>query len=938
MWGRGRCPQGLAGPSGSTRSAPARFPEGVDPISAPALLLGLLLLAQGESLDDRIWSARAAGDFAAAASWAAEKVAASEEGWAREAARRQQARLERAAALPELRRTEFAARLAALDSIYARDPSRDPEAIAAADRLARRWEADAEAFPYFASEAYYALAYTCALAGERLDRGEWAAQQDVACSRRALAPGDPALAVSLRMLGTLQHQQGRLAAAEASLREAWQLQAGALAPSDPEIANTLNTLAAVLHDQGTFADAEDLAAQVLAICRAGQDHLMGIPLNTLGSLRHSQGDLDQAETLFRESIAAQERVFGAGHWRVASPLSNLADVVAERGDWDEAVGLYRRALEIRRPAYGSAHTAVAILEDRLAEALDRVGEPRAAREHGERALRIYRDALGERHASTVGASVRHARRLLRHGDVATAEPLLRSAAEHYDAARARAATGDRRATVRIPSPWPELAALELRRGNEVAAWEHLERAHGRVLADLLTDMRTRTDAEQAALDELTRGESAIAAVQRTLRGSPDDPVAATLPELRAELRAAELEWSRVRSGQTEAADASAASLDLEAARAMLGAREVLIGWLELDTGLPSASVWAYTLDASDGLRWHRLPDASVPAEDRVSTARAELQAAALSALGPRRTRRLDDAVAGLHTERLAPWLDTLAPDAELLVVPSPATAAIPLEMLLSDEELARWPITYVPSASALHALRDRASSPAARVLLVADPPFSPAHLEDMRRETAATGSSPRADLLQRLPRLAWAREEARAVAAVLPHHELLLGPDASESRLQTQALRDFGVVHIATHARMDPVRPERSALILSQLEEGADAPDGRVTVAEILRGWDLDAELVVLSGCETAAGRATAYDGFLGFTQAFLRVGAKRVLASLWSVDDEATSILMRDFHAARVGGKSPAEALRDARLRLRGNPRFGHPFYWAAFVLVGEP
>jgi len=705
--------------------------------------------------------------------------------------------------------------------------------------------------------------------------------------------------------------------------------------------NTLNTLAAVLHDQGTFADAEELAAQVLEICRAGQDHLLGIPLNTLGSLRHRQGDLDQAETLFRESIAAQERVFGEGHWRVASPLSNLADVVAERGGWGEAVELYRRALEIRRPAYGAAHTAVAILEDRLAEALDRVGETERARDHGERALRIYRDALGERHASTVGASVRHARRLLRHGDVATAEPLLRSAAEHYDAARARAATGDRRATVRIPSPWPGLAALELRRGNEVAAWEHLERAHGRVLADLLTDTHTRTDAEQAALDELTRCESAIAAAQRTLRGSPDDPVAETLPGLRAELLAAELAWSRLRSERTDAADGSVASLDLDAARGVLTAREVLVGWLEVDAGLPTASAWAYTLDASHGLRWHRLPDAPVAAEERVSTARAELEAAALSALGPRRTRRLDDAVTALHAERVAPWVETLSDDAELLVVPSPSTAALPLEMLLAEDELARWPITYVPSASALHALRERASSPAPRALLVADPPFSPAHLEDMRRETASPGSSPRAsraDVLQRLPRLAWARAEARAVAEVLPEHDLLLGPDASESRLPMPSLRDFGVVHIATHARMDPVRPERSALILSQLEEGADAPDGRVTVAEILRGWDLDAELVVLSGCETAAGRATAYDGFLGFTQAFLRVGAQRVLASLWSVDDEATSILMRDFHTARVGGRSAAEALHEARLRLWKDPRFTHPFYWAAFVLVGQP
>jgi tetratricopeptide (TPR) repeat protein len=216
----------------------------------------------------------------------------------------------------------------------------------------------------------------------------------------------------------------------------------------------------------------------------------------------------------------------------------------------------------------------------------------------------------------------------------------------------------------------------------------------------------------------------------------------------------------------------------------------------------------------------------------------------------------------------------------------------------------------------------------------------------------------------------------------------LLGTDASESELgrlaATNELKQFAFIHLATHGVIDEAIPQRSAVILTQtgLPDPLDQVlnhkpvfDGRLLVREIQRTWDLKAELVTLSACETALGKESGGEGFVGFTQALLMSGARSVCLSLWKVDDTATALLMTRFYQNMLG-KRPgltkpmpkAEALGEAKkwLRLlsmdeagvaesklpqasRGDVRrrvdtpvsihlYEHPHFWAAFVLVGDP
>ncbi len=228
---------------------------------------------------------------------------------------------------------------------------------------------------------------------------------------------------------------------------------------------------------------------------------------------------------------------------------------------------------------------------------------------------------------------------------------------------------------------------------------------------------------------------------------------------------------------------------------------------------------------------------------------------------------------------------------------------------------------------------------------------------------------------------------------------LLLGAEASERRLDELAtsgdLGRYRHIHLATHALMDDRVAMRSALILSQEDQedaldralaGMEVYDGRLTVEQIVRTWKLNADLVTLSGCETALGKASGGEGFLGFSQALFVAGAKSLVLSLWEVEDTPTMLLMRRFYEnllgrfdepRRVSGQvyepgSPlpkVDALREAKIWLReltwhdlmelegsveaetpspraemmvaaeGSDRlYEHPHYWAAFILMGCP
>jgi tetratricopeptide (TPR) repeat protein len=212
-------------------------------------------------------------------------------------------------------------------------------------------------------------------------------------------------------------------------------------------------------------------------------------------------------------------------------------------------------------------------------------------------------------------------------------------------------------------------------------------------------------------------------------------------------------------------------------------------------------------------------------------------------------------------------------------------------------------VTLAPSASAVAAQRGAAAFSGKRLAVFADP------------------AAPQ------LARLAFARMEAEQVLALVPAAERVAAMGAAAT---PEAVRQnpAAVMHFAAHSVLDTDRPERTEIVLS---------GGSLRVRDVY-GMKLGAELAVLSACQTALGKEMKREGLMSLTRAFQQAGVKRVVASLWKVDDRATAELMKHFYTEMfVGKKAAPEALREAQRRLATTRRWAHPFYWAGFIVQGE-
>jgi CHAT domain-containing protein len=191
----------------------------------------------------------------------------------------------------------------------------------------------------------------------------------------------------------------------------------------------------------------------------------------------------------------------------------------------------------------------------------------------------------------------------------------------------------------------------------------------------------------------------------------------------------------------------------------------------------------------------------------------------------------------------------------------------------------------------------------------------------------------------RLPRLPFSRREAQAILAQAPRTMALGALDFAANRTTATSpeLRQYRILHIATHGLLNATNPELSGLVLSLVDEEGRPRDGFLRLHDIYN-LDLAAELVVLSACQTGLGQDVKGEGIVGLTRGFMYAGAARVIVSLWRVDDEATAALMERFYAGVLGRRiAPAEALRRAQLDLARQPRWRSPYYWAGFVMQGE-
>jgi len=511
--------------------------------------------------------------------------------------------------------------------------------------------------------------------------------------------------------------------------------------------------------------------------------------------------------------------------------------------------------------------------------------------------------------------------------------------------------------------------------DAVEAFNVAERGRARGMLDLMAEAQAGAAVDPQLLAQENALGTALAQVTaQQAAAAPNSPEAASLLRRRLDL---EKQLQDVR--QTLAARypkyaelAHPAVVDAASAPRVLRPGEVLLEYFI--TGDVSA-VWVVRPGRAVELR--RLPAAAADVSALAARLRAQLADARAVPIAnpqaPAAAAGFDVKVAhDLYRDLMEPVQADLAGAKTVFIVPHGPLLTLPFEALVEDAGAApryvggTYAVAYVQSASLLALLRKEPRTPAAPrkpFLAFADPVYSPSESDargmPMNRgadEIAAAERGAATGLAGvQLGRLPFTGDEARKIGELFGATEaggdLYLRARAQETVVKQLSesgdLAKYRYVHFATHGLLGneiPGARSEPALVLSLVGDPKD--DGFLQMSEVLN-LRLNADLVVLSACQTGLGEQVRGEGLIGLTRAFMYAGTPTVVVSLWSVSDPATAALMVEFYRGLKDGLSKGEALRRAKETLRtqgyrdgsGRLRSGaSPYLWAPFILVGDP
>ncbi|WP_341528676.1 CHAT domain-containing protein [Nostoc sp. UHCC 0302] len=264
---------------------------------------------------------------------------------------------------------------------------------------------------------------------------------------------------------------------------------------------------------------------------------------------------------------------------------------------------------------------------------------------------------------------------------------------------------------------------------------------------------------------------------------------------------------------------------------------------------------------------------------------------------------------------------------EIITLPSASTVAI---LRREHKERKSAPKTLVVLADAIFSSDDERLQGKVQVSRA---PESGSNLDSLTLTRSAKDSNIN---FERLP---FTRQEAEQILSLVSPSDRKQAFDftASRTTASSKDLSQYRIIHFATHGILNSKHPELSGVVLSLFDDKGMPQNGFLRLHDIFN-LNLQAELVVLSACQTGLGEEVKGEGLVGLTRGFMYAGSPRVVVSLWSVDDKATSELMKVFYNKMLkAGLKPAAALRAAQLEIWRTQEYAAPYYWAAFTLQGE-
>ena len=833
------------------------------------------------------------------------------------------------------------------------------------------------------------------------DEAEPLVRRALSIYEKALAPDHPDISAALSYLAEVYRAQGRYPEAEPLYKRGLVIDEKAIGPDHPQVSFMLNGLAELYREQGRHSEAEPLYKRSLAIREKalGTNHLLvAASLGSFAQLHHTQGRYADAESLYKQSLSIRERVLGASHPLVAVSLDSLAALYRDQDRYADAEPLYKHSLLIWKTTLGDHHPHVAASLHNLA-ALHFAQQRWAMAADYWRQVTELTIRNSSRGADVLGQGKQNAQRngypfrgLIKAAHRVALEspasaPVL--ATEMFLTAQwaqsSRAAVYLAQVEARIAKRDDGPARVLGERQKLFAEWQGKNK---RLIAALSEPPERRKSGAQALLKaRLTSIDARISEIDRILAKDFSDYVALanpkprTVAEVQARLRVDEamvlfLDTPRIHPLPNGATFVWAITkTDMRWVRIELGTEALIERVAALRCGL-DRSAW----DGGGKRRCAHLLGIAVeraPKDD-----------------GPLpfdlfRAHELHKALFGT--------VEDLIRDKRLIIVPSGPLTALPFHVLVTEKPAVAIPgevvgyadaawlakrhtVTVLPTVASLKVLRQfaQASGATQPFVGIGNPLLLGPSGDDLRawkRQSCPKNSPSPIHLANQPVRVgisAFFRSGLANVDEVRAQHPLpqtadelcavaqMIGASVSAVHLGTNAteenvkalsakgaLAQARVIHFATHGLLAGETAElgankaEPALILTPPDKATEVDDGLLTASEIAQ-LKLDADWVVLSACNTAAGSSDkpATEALSGLARAFFYAGARALLVSHWAVNSDATvKLVTGTFGAMRINPKGGrAEALRWSKLALmQSGGNNAHPALWAPFVVVGE-
>jgi CHAT domain-containing protein len=764
--------------------------------------------------------------------------------------------------------------------------------------------------------------------------------------------------------------------------------------SSPRVAVTLNNLGVTYNASGEPAKALEYFQQSLPLLRAGNDrNAESYTLHHIGNAYSRLGQYQTALEYFAQARVIQQQT--GNRAQEAETLDFIGVSYSALGEPAKALDYHEKSFEIQRTT-GNLRRQAASLSN-LGHVYNLLRQPDKALVQLDQALSLFR-AIGDLNGVAMTLE-RAARAEQSRGNIAEARKDIEESLQLIETVRARAGGQQLRASYFASQEQAYEFYIDLlmqqhakdpSQGYDAEALRAFERSRARSLVEMLTE--TTVDIRQGVDPSLISREHLLsqqlnAKAQRQIQLLAQKGSNQEIDIVKSELSALENGYQEVqtlirKNSPQYASLTQPQTLTLEEIQRQLDGNTLL---LEYSLGEERSFVWAVT---ATSLKSYELPSRQLIEKTarrfyELLTARSKMTQTETVAEKQNRLAQLDSQLTGasreLSDQILGPVVEKFG-SKRLFIVADGALQYVPFAALASGNPTlerrttsrrttaAVSSITYrplvldheivsLPSASALAVQRKhlagRKPAPNA-IAVIADPVFSNLDARVTSSNAASESSAARADepavrIIEHVSdtepgkltirRLLYTRQEANEILSVAPNGANFKALDFNASRATATGvdLSKYRYVHFATHGYLDSERPDLSAIVLSLVDREGKPQDGFLRAHDIYN-LNLPAELVVLSACQTGLGKDIKGEGLVGLTRGFMYAGARRVVVSLWNVNDKATAELMQHFYRGMLRENlTPAAALRKAQTQLAQQKQWRSPYFWAAFVLQGD-